>query len=577
MKKILFIIIVISLNLISLNNLISQTKGFSTFDSESLFKENSLTNLSTNSLNQAEGFTFGSIIYSDFYKLGPGDVLLFQNLLEEPSQQNIFVSPECKIFIPRVGELDILGKTLTEVKQLVLETVKQKNPKNEGWISLYKPRNVMVTISGNVIFPGTYILPSSYRISNAINIANMQPSAKQLPPQYIYSITHNLEKQKELSKNFSGSGVATVPSTVNRNITILHSNGKSSKADIEKSIAMNTPEFDPYISESDNIFVPFEDEYQPTIAISGAVHRPIITSYQKGDKASLLLKFGFGLRDDADLNNVILYSNENKEQKLQIDSAMNLIGEDIELQAGNYIVVGIEKPQYIKQHSAISVMGRVKKPGVFRIEPGKTRLKDVITLAGGFQEDASLSLSTIVRNTSSQSSIIEDNIFKNFQYSDLSMEDTARFKMDMIYRQNAVSCDFIKCFEQNSDENNVLLEDRDVVIIPSVPTNIYVYGQVNNPGYVVYEPGKDMEWYIEKAGDFAVGASESRARIIKGRTKVWLEADSRAIIEPGDEIYVPRPPDLPPGVELQKYATIATTIAAAASIINLIYYMFSKK
>jgi len=576
MKKINLIILVLTLSIFPFNSLLAQTKGFSTFETESLFKDNSLTNLSTNTLNQTDGFTFGSIIYSDFYKLGPGDVLLYQNLLEEPNQQYIYVSPECKIFIPRIGELDILGKSLTDVKKLVLEAVKQKNLKNEGWISLYKPRNVMVTINGNVLFPGTYILPSSYRISNVINIANAIPSNKQFSPQHLYSITQNLERQKQLLKNFSGSGVATIPSTVNRNITVLHSNGTSSKADIEKSIAINTPEFDPYISESDIIFVPFEDEFQPTIAISGAVHRPIITSFQKGDKASLLLKLGFGLRDDADLNNVILYSNENKEQKLQIDSAMNLIGEDIELQAGNYIVVGVEKPQQIKQHSAISVMGLVKKPGVFRIEPGKTRLKDVIALAGGFQENASLSLSMIVRNTFTQSNIIEDNIFKNFQYSDLTMEDTARFKLDMMYRQNAVSCDFIKCFEHNSDENNVLLEDRDVIIVPSIPTNIYVYGQVNNPGFVVYEPGKTMQWYIEKAGDFAVGASESRSRIIKGRTKVWLEADSKAIIEPGDEIYVPRPPDLPPGIESQKFAAIATTLAAVVSVINLIYYIFKQ-
>lgn len=576
MKKVNLIIFAIFLNVIISNNLASQTKGFTNFDTDFFFKENSLSNLSSNLLEQAEGFTYGSIVYSDFYKLGPGDILLFQNLLEEPSQQQIFVSPECKIFLPRIGELDVLDKTLSEVKQLVLEAVKAKNPKNEGWVSLYKPRNVMVTVNGNVLFPGTYILPSSYRVSNAISIANIQPSNKQVAPQFLYSLTRAKEQQKQLLKDFSGSGVATIPSTVNRNITVLHSNGKSSRADIEKSTALNSPEFDPYISESDLIFVPFEDEFQTTIAISGAVHRPIITSFQKGDKASLLLKFGYGLRDDADLNNVILYSADSKEYKLNIDSSMNLLSGDLELQPGNYIVVGVEKPQNVKQHSAVSIKGRVKKPGVYRIEPGKTRLKELIALAGGFLDDASLSLSLIVRNTQTMSNIIEDDILKNFQYSDLSMEDTTRFKLDMLYRQNAVSCDFVKCFEHNSANDNVLLEDRDVLIVPTVPTNIYVYGQVNSPGFVLFEEGKTMHWYIEKAAGFAVGASKSRARIIKGRTKVWLEADSRAIIEPGDEIYVPRPPDLPPGVELQKYATIATTLAAAASIINLIYYMFSK-
>ena len=578
MKKINLIISFISLNILFINCLFSQTKGFSSFDTESLFKDEAISNLSSNSLSQSEGFTFGSVINPDFYKLGPGDILLYQNLLEEPSQQQIFVSPECKIMIPRIGEIDLLGKTLTEVKQLVLEKIKLKNPNNEAWITLYKPRNVMVTINGNVLFPGTFILPSSYRVSNAINVSNLPPSNNQLSSSYLYAVSQSKEQQKEVLKNFSGSGVAAIPSTINRNIVVLHSNGTSIKADLEKATALNTPEYDPYISENDVIFVPFEDDFQPTVSISGAVYRPIITSYQKDDKVSLLLKFGYGLRDDADINNVTLYSNDNKEQKLLVDSALNLLSEDIELKAGNYIVVGVEKPEQVKQHSVISVTGRVKKPGVFRIEPGKTRLKDVINLASGFQDDASLGLSFIVRNNSSQNNIInsEHNLFKNFQYSDLTMEDSTRYKFDMVYRQNAVSCDFVKCYQQNSEENNVLLEDRDVIIVPSIPTNIYVYGQVNNPGYVLYEPGKTMKWYIEKAGNFAVGASKSRARIIKGRTKVWLEADSKAIVEPGDEVYVPRPPDLPPGTELQKYATIATTLAAAVSLINVIYYMLKK-
>jgi hypothetical protein len=47
--------------------------------------------------------------------------------------------------------------------------------------------------------------------------------------------------------------------------------------------------------------------------------------------------------------------------------------------------------------------------------------------------------------------------------------------------------------------------------------------------------------------------------------------DEETIIEPGDEVYVPRKPDVPAGLEIQQYAAIVGIASSATAIISVIY------
>jgi protein involved in polysaccharide export with SLBB domain len=121
--------------------------------------------------------------------------------------------------------------------------------------------------------------------------------------------------------------------------------------------------------------------------------------------------------------------------------------------------------------------------------------------------------------------------------------------------------------------DNIVLRGGDVIVIASTPDRVYVYGQVLRPGYVPYSSGKRLEWYVERAGGYATGAEKDRARIIRGRSKVWVEEDDNVVVEPGDEVYVPRPADVPINTEIQTYSVIASIAASvgllAATVISL--------
>lgn len=158
-------------------------------------------------------------------------------------------------------------------------------------------------------------------------------------------------------------------------------------------------------------------------------------------------------------------------------------------------------------------------------------------------------------------------------YSDLTLEDTLRYRMDQMYRLPFVSCNVEAALRDTAGSNNITLQHGDIIVIEDTPSRVYVYGQVNRPGYVTYAPGKTLSWYVERAGGFGTGAEISRSRVIKGRSNVWVE-DRDAIVEPGDEIYVPRPPDIPASVEIQTYAAVAAIASAIALLATTFITIF---
>ncbi|HRS01452.1 MAG TPA: hypothetical protein P5545_02760, partial [Bacteroidota bacterium] len=148
------------------------------------------------------------------------------------------------------------------------------------------------------------------------------------------------------------------------------------------------------------------------------------------------------------------------------------------------------------------------------------------------------------------------------------------FFLDMDYPKNVVSCDFVEIFNNNNKQLDPRLQNGDIIYIPLQPTQVYVFGQVVNPGFVDYVPNRTMEYYISKAGGYASGAQKSRARIIRGRNLIWVEAKNDTYVYAGDNVYVPREPDIPAGLQIQRYATIATFIGTGMALVSLLFSMY---
>lgn len=557
--------------LMNFANLLAQMKGGSGFNELEMMQEFE-TQVQDDSFLQSEQIPVGNSINPDFYFPGPGDVLTLQSLPIINKDRSISITPEKTIILPRYGSIYIDGLSLTQIKDTISKIYREKNPNSVTSVSLKRPRACLIKVSGNVMFPSTYALPSSYKVSTAIMAANFKSSSQIPIPQYS-SLMVLQDKMRESEKIYSESGIPSIRTYYTRNIKINHNDGSTSLVDLELARILSSEVLDPYIKESDEIIVPFEANDFAKITISGEVTRPVILPFKKGDKASFLLKFGYGLTDYADKDNIYLYLPNQERKKINIDEDFNLIGTDYELIPGATIIVG-KNPKNIAEvkTGVVSIKGEVKFPGVYPIIPGETRLRELIENAGGIEDEAYLPLARVIRRNDFQQSIIDPKkeLFDKFKKSTLVMEDSTRFIYDILYKEQNLSVDLYALMQNNNSNYNIALQDGDIIIIPNNPQRVYVFGQVINPGYVDFVEGKSMMWYIERAGGFSEGADEERASIIRATNNSWINGyNEETYVFAGDEVYVPNPPSYPPSVEQQKYSLYISIVGAFVTLVSL--------
>lgn len=573
MQRRLFFIFLFLVMMVNVNvNLQSQIKGLSGMSSDELLKME-LESQFTDDVLRTESMPVGNLIDPELYFLGPDDILTIQIVPIMSNPRSIKLSPDMTIMIPRIGTINLRGLTLRQAQDSIAAFFSSYNPNYKISTNLRETRKCIVKISGNVLYPSIYTMPSSYQVSTAILFANQLQKNTAIALPQMEALLQVQEAERETERRFSESGLSTKPFYSSRNIILLRKDGSSMTIDLEKAAALNDPSFDPYVKEGDEIIVPFDRDNFPMISISGGVTRPIILPYKPGDKASLLLKFGYGLTDDADINNIKIYlPSQNKQILLKTDKFLNLLGDDFEIEPGAVIIVGQNITPQSQMTGTVSIKGQVKNPGNYLITLRGTRLRDLIDMAGGFTQDAYLPLANIVRRESKQKSLTDprQETYEVMQYSDLTMDDTTRYYIDMKYKQPLVATDFVELFEKNNDINDVLLYDGDIIHIPTNPGLVFVNGQVKNPGYVEFEEGRNMSWYIQRAGGFAEGSEPDRARIIRGRTNVWLAGTDDVVVYAGDQIYAPRVPDEPTTLKLQRYAVIASLVATFSILISTI-------
>lgn len=554
------------------NTLLSQMdkEGLGT---KSLFEDEIKSQLSGNSLNQSSTSPIGNDIDPDFYFPGPGDILLLKMFPISTKEEYLEVTPDNLFILPRnYGEVNVKNKSLTQVKSEIDSIIKSNVPNAKIILTIKRARNCVITVTGNVSFPGTYVFPATYKISTVLIYIN-RISADEKTSETIQTLSlENQRRKNEYETAFLSSGVSPTAIYSSRNIVIIRNNGKSLNVDLEKAFAVQEKSYDPHIKEGDKIYVPYEELNIPTISISGEVIRPTTLQFKKGDKLSFLVKCGAGLKSTADNSKIFFYNATGEKINIQVDEEMNLIGQDYDLAPGCFVVVEKEEDMIFNNNGIVSIKGQVGKEGIYQIENKKTTLKELIEMAGGLGSNAFLSDAFILRRTNNQNTFVDKKkeFMEFYQYSDLTIEDTSRLMLDVYNKKPYVSCDFSKALNPKSKADEVFLENGDVISIPEKPNKIYVFGKVEKPGFLQYSEGKDLLWYVNKAGGYTSIAQPGRSRIIRGISKTWLDPDDNKIID-GDLIYIPSEPDIPKQVSDQQYGLFASVVGALASLTFLLF------
>ena len=313
----------------------------------------------------------------------------------------------------------------------------------------------------------------------------------------------------------------------------------------------------------------------PSVSIDGEVLRPGSYPMSKGMTVAGLVKMAGGFRrsaykDEADLTSYtiqdgqkVLVTHENVPVQKALDGDK---GADALLKPGD--VVSIRRLAGWQDIGAsVVVSGEVDHAGSYGIQDGE-RLSAVLKRAGGFRADAYPPAAILERvqvhelaEQARQQMIqrIEETPIEvskgtmSAQASTDLQQSLQAQRQEILTRLRSrpasgrlvinISADISKWENTAAD---LELRAGDTVLIPKRPNFVTVIGQVFNPVSISYVPGRNLCWYLRKAGGATPSGNKKDIYVVRAdgsvvpRGNSWMNDNYMNIrLRPGDSIFVP--------------------------------------
>lgn len=295
------------------------------------------------------------------YQLGPDDELnidIFGNALDN---YKVKVSPEGTVRILNLSPIYVNGLTIESASERIVGRLRQLyqgiNMPGSGvsaQITLGNVRSIKVTITGEVVKPGTYTVSSLATVFNALYAAG-GPSE-------------------------NGSF---------RNIKVIRDNKVVRILDLYDFLLR--------ADQKDNIRLQDQDiiriaDYETRVEVAGEVKRPMIFEVEKTENLKDVLRFAGGFTDKAYTYTIGLRRNTAKELKL-----LNITQDEVATfipQRGDKYTVGEILERF---ENRVQIKGSVFRSGEYALEAGVNTVKELIKKAEGLKEDAFMNRATINR------------------------------------------------------------------------------------------------------------------------------------------------------------------------------------
>jgi protein involved in polysaccharide export with SLBB domain len=491
---------------------------------------------------QPPGVALEGPVDPEEYYVGPSDVLAVNVWISPPVSFTLTVTPEGTLIVPTVGEVKVSDLTLAEAKRKTVGEIKKKYISGEPTVTLISPRPIIVSVTGNVLNPGSYALTAVDRADKAIEAANRATRT---------------QSQSDIDRILYDMST--------RNVVLRRRDGTSTNVDIAKFLSNKAGRLNPYLREGDVVVATRKNLVKNVIGVYGEVNVPGRYEYVRGDslKDAILLAQGFtrlALSDSVEFSRLDLMGQETTTRIVNANRIVAQLDPDFPLEPGDRVVVR-PRPDLREDYRA-SIVGEVLYPGTYPITKNKTRLSELIKMAGRFTEFASLKNAELNRRSVNPEQVELERLLS--LRGSVSPEDSAYYYLEteLRIRKEIVTVDFERLMLQGDSTQNVILQTDDYVVVPSVRKTIYVFGQVVSPGHIPYVKGETKDYYINKAGGYTERARPGDLRVIKSKTKQWLDY-RETTIEEGDYIWVPKEPE-------RTFSYYMTVLSQAATVMSVV-------
>lgn len=333
----------------------------------------------------------------------------------------------------------------------------------------------------------------------------------------------------------------------------------------------------------------------PLVDVSGVVNQvgtyPLSTRATVGDL--ILAAGGFG--SDADIKSVELVKRTTSGFEI-IAVGADQFNQTGLVTAGSELIV--RQDQDKTSLPAVQIKGFVRYPGVYRMPRGST-IGQLLQRAGGTLPNADLRAAVFSRRSIKEREISQLRRLEKDTASELAANEVTGLDVDagaaqknielsrMLTRLGeaeavgrlVINLPSILAGQTNQD---VILEDGDSLVIPSIRQSVTVIGEVLYPTSHVYQLSYDSDTYLEMSGGPSARADVGRAFVIRADGSVvplnkftkgsFLSAlNSGVSMEPGDTLIVPRDLDDLPALDLWTKVTqiiyqSAVALAAVGSL-----------
>jgi protein involved in polysaccharide export with SLBB domain len=248
---------------------------------------------------------------------------------------------------------------------------------------------------------------------------------------------------------------------------------------------------------------------------------------------------------------------------------------ETELQPYDNLLI-MRQPGWELQRS-VAITGQVRFPGRYSLLTKTDRVSDVLTRAGGLTPEAYPEGVQFYRSYTAGRPTGGDPLSPVLDrprpYPRPGSADSVRRSVP-----ERVGIDLPGVLDDPGFRDNVVLMGGDSIHVPEFDPVVMVRGAVNSPGAVAFEPGKNLDWYVDRAGGYTQTGDQGHAYVTQpngereGVKRKPILSDRVPRPKPGAVVYVPAkviqdPPNTLPSVlgTIAQVLGVLTTIVVVAT------------
>jgi len=449
------------------------------------------------------------------YILDFGDTLELQLIGQKNSVDDLSVKRDGSINIPEIGKVFVSGLSLGDVNKLIKAKISDAYIGVEAFVTLINIRDIQVLVTGNAYNPGIYTLNGNSNILHALSMAG--------------------------GINENGSY---------RKIDLIRNNEVIKSVDLYDIFIFGKSGFGERLRSGDSVLV---RPSMKMVNISGAIKRPALFELTEDNSFADLIEYADGFADNANLKTLRV------ERPFKEDTSFIDISDLDQL---SYMEVRSSDRLNVRafERRTVTITGAVKTPGVYTISKAET-LSSLIRKAEGYKDNAYPFGGVLINEKAlALNEVAAEKLYKSFVQRLITKGD-ALFASESLpfileeLKKTEISGRVMAEFDLDVIEANThldtTLDNNDQIIIPIKTEQVYIFGEVNQPGAIRYKSSQNVADYISGAGGalessdinntFVIHPNGEVNRVSSGsRLSLLNNRNNEILIYPGSVIYIPR-------------------------------------